>query len=525
MKKINKLIIVSLTLFFVMGCDQDFEEINKDPQAILKISDPGLLFTNILRNTSVGGNWTGESTIVQQFVLPYNLGTTAGYQFNQNVDSENSAPFGLYTGNIRTIQVLIDQVKEDPARTNLYNMSRIWRALHFMYLVDHYGDVPYSEASKGGTEGLFYPKYDKGSAIYDDLYKELKEATAALDPAKDNNSRFDIFVTAGGSAATEIAFWKKLGNSILLRLGMRYSKLDQNKAKTIVQEAFAGGVMTSNADNAVIANMTGTSASPVPITGYTNGRNGIRGTNPFNYYLAEPFVNQLKSTLDPRMKFISAKYPDPGTSPSNTNPDVTPANQFGFPIGYDAGTKPPPGFRGNQGAGVNYSQPHWNIIGNTTTPSIVISYAQVSLMLAEAAFRGWLTGGLTAATYYQNGITASMDSYTLYPNTVPITAAEKTAYLSQVGIAYDPTNALKQINTQYWIECVNNGAEAWANWRRSGFPALSPNTYDTSLNGGFIRRYSYPLAEHTNNGTNWNDAVANLGGPDFLTTRVFWDIP
>jgi len=525
MKKINKLIVLSAALFFMAACDDGFDKINTDPQAILTVSDPGLLFTNALRNTNTFGNWQGESTIVQQFVLPYNLGTTAGYQFNQNVDSENSAPFNVYTGNTRTIQVLIDYVKDNPARTNLYNMARIWKALHFMNLVDHYGDIPYSEASKGSTAAIFYPKYDKGSAVYDDLYKELKEATAALDPAKDNNSRFDIFVAAGGATATEITLWKRLGYSIMLRLGMRYSKLDQTKAKTIVQDAFAGGVMQSNADNAVVANMTGTSASPVPITGYTNGRNGIRGTNPFNYYLAEPFVNQLKSTLDPRMKFICAKYPDPGTSPGNTNPDVTFANQFGFPIGYDASTKLPPGYRGAQGAGINYSQLHWNITGNTTTPQIVISYAQVSLMLAEAAFRGWLTGGLTAQTYYQNGITASMDSYTVYPNTVPITTAEKTAYLAQVGVAYDPTNALKQINTQYWIECFNNGAEAWANWRRSGFPALSPNTYDNSLNGGFIRRYSYPLGEHTNNGANWNDAVANLGGPDFLTTRIFWDIP
>jgi hypothetical protein len=49
-------------------------------------------------------------------------------------------------------------------------------------------------------------------------------------------------------AATQVAKWKKLGNSVLLRLGMRYSKLDPTKAESIVAEAFDGGVMTSNED-------------------------------------------------------------------------------------------------------------------------------------------------------------------------------------------------------------------------------------------------------------------------------------
>ena len=40
---------------------------------------------------------------------------------------------------------------------------------------------------------------------------------------------------------------------------------------------------------------------------------------------------------------------------------------------------------------------------------------------------------------------------------------------------YNPTDALKLINTQYWIVNIRNGTEAFANFRRSGFPALTPN--------------------------------------------------
>ncbi len=54
-----------------------------------------------------------------------------------------------------------------------------------------------------------------------------------------------------------------------------------------------------------------------------------------------------------------------------------------------------------------------------------VTYAQTSLLLAEAAKRGWVAGGDAAAkTYYENGITADMDTYALYPGTSPISASE-----------------------------------------------------------------------------------------------------
>ena len=71
----------------------------------------------------------------------------------------------------------------------------------------------------------------------------------------------------------------------------------------------------------------------------------------------------------------------------------------------------------------------WTIAA-PNAPEFWVTYAQTSLLLAEAKFRGWITGGLTAQQYYENGIIADMDAYTLYPGTTPISAAEKTAYLA-----------------------------------------------------------------------------------------------
>ena len=115
-------------------------------------------------------------------------------------------------------------------------------------------------------------------------------------------------------------------------------------------------------------------------------------------------------------------------------------------------------------------------------------------------------------------------AYALYPGTTPISAAEITAYLADPAVAYNPTDALKLINTQYWIVSLRNGTEAFANFRRTGFPALTPNPFNNNLNGGFARRLSYPDVEASANTANYNAAAAAIGG-DKLTSRVFWDIP
>ena len=102
-----------------------------------------------------------------------------------------------------------------------------------------------------------------------------------------------------------------------------------------------------------------------------------------------------------------------------------------------------------------------------------------------------------------------MDAYSIFPNTAGAlpTAAEKAAYLTRPGVAYNATDALMLINTQYWIECFNNGHEGWSNWRRSGFPVLSPNLFNNNLNGGFIRRFIYPINEQTINPENYQAAL------------------
>ena len=534
MKKIRQLIFLSAFLLLIGGCDKGFVEINTDPFAITSI-DPALLFAGAQR-TNLGG-WESESTIVQQFVIPYNLGATLGFNFNENIDGTQNGAWGQYTGAVKAFVNILNLLKGTTTKVNLQCITRIWKASVFMNMVDTYGDVPYFKTGLAAIEGqtAFFPPYDSDAAIYDDLFLEITDALSKLDPAGDYVSA-DLFYGAKAyipvtSAATQVAQWKKLGNSLLLRLGMRYSKLDLTKAASIVAQAFNGGVMTSNNDNALVV---------YDGTLFTNGANGgLINNNPRFYYVAEPFVNQLKSTSDPRSKYMVASFADPNAPLNDPAPITNVAAQFGLPVGIPNALLSNAPYRGPKASGFNYSQANVNVAASLTTPSFWVTYAQTSLLLAEAAKQGWITGGDAAAkTYYEAGIRADMSAYTLViaktkpsnaavPILPSVSVAEQDAYIAQAGVLYDPANAIKQINTQYWIASFLISPEAWANYRRTGFPTLARNSYNDALmaNGGdgYVHRFTYPDAELSKNQVNYQAGVTAMGGIDNVIARVFWD--
>ena len=513
MKTIKNIILICSFFFVLTGCDEGFEELNINPNALTDI-DPALLFVNAERATYAGA-WEGESTIAQHFMNAYDLGATSGHNFNQdndnfNIGRWNDSYVGPFEDGNASIKLLVQGIEittDDASLSNLRNVMRIWKAYVFMGMVDAYADVPYFEAGKAFLNTNYSPVYDDDAAIYDDLYNELTSASQALTPSGGDISADLIY---GG----DIDKWRKMANSLLLRLGMRYSKLNPAKAEQIVVEAFNAGVIDANSDDAYIqyTNI------------YNNPINGISNNNPYFYYLAEPLINELKATNDPRSRFISGKYTDPNVVVApDAVIDVTLSNQFGFPVGYnDITVQDKADYRGTVGTGLNYSQPNYFAIGSASAPVFYVTNSQTKLLLAEAAFRGWITGD--PQQYYEDGIRASMEQWSLYPGGfADISDAEINDYINN-DVPYNATDALELINTQYWVSNINNGMEAWCNFRRTGLPALSPNAFNNNLNGGFVRRMPYPNVEASENPDNYQAAASAIGG-DELTTRVFWDIP
>ncbi len=503
MKKYITLLTLTALITGLSSCDKGFEDINKNPVASTTI-DPIYLFSNAQLLTAYNG-LLYEAAIVQQVVTPF-TGVNEGGNHNIDVKGNTTANWtAFYPGPVKLLTDVLNQTKGAPDRSNLYNMARIHRAYVFMVLVDTYGDVPYSQAGLAYLQGINLPKYDNQQDIYNDLINELDQATTALDATKRIEAG-DLFYKGN------IAQWKKLGNSLLLRIAMRLTKVDAQKAQTLAAKAFQAGVMQSNDDNAKIQ------YSSV----YNSPLNNIwNGTEKANFYLAQTFVNYLKTTADPRLKVIATKYAEPSKTPDQTTEDNTPANQIGMPLGYNDGTiSSALNYPGNIGSGGwKYSQVNRRTLGRVDAPQYFITYGQTQLLLAEAAQRGWISG--KAADYYTAGVTGSMTQLKDYDASATIAAADITAYLTANPL--DASKALEQINTQYWVSSFLNGPEAWANWRRSGYPVLPVNPYSSkTIKGDFIRRLTYPSAEKSVNVENYNAAVTRQGADD-LDTRVFWD--
>ena len=117
-------------------------------------------------------------------------------------------------------------------------MLRIWKAQVFMGLVDDYGDVPYSEAGKLLATLFSIRNMMMMQPFMMICIKKSKKAMAALNPGGDFVSA-DLFYGANAQASVktanatdQVAKWKKLGNSLLLRLGMRYSRVNAAKAQS-----------------------------------------------------------------------------------------------------------------------------------------------------------------------------------------------------------------------------------------------------------------------------------------------------
>jgi len=166
-----------------------------------------------------------------------------------------------------------------------------------------------------------------------------------------------------------------------------------------------------------------------------------------------------------------------------------------------------------------YSRFNDNIL-SYTAPNLVLTYAESEFLLADAAKR-WGIGG-SAEDHYKNGVIAAITQLSVYGDASTISDGDAESYYNDHP--YDDAIGLSQINTQFWLATVMNEYEAWSNWRRTGYPALTPTKYPGNVTGGTIpRRLAYPPSEKVTNQANYNDAVSRLQGGDLLTSRMWWD--
>ena len=507
----KKIFLPIILLIVSVSCEKGLSDLNVNGTNSTSL-DPALLLNQAVINTSFPvKTLVFDIGIVQQMITP-NGGVLAGANFNQDSRDVTTQPLwtAYYQSVIKNTYDALTKSKDLPNRGNMYQMARIYQSYVFMILADEYGDVPYTQGGAGLAERILFPKYDRQQDIYPKIIQELTEAAAAL-------STTATIETGDVLYAGDVAKWKKFAYSLLLRAGMRLSKIDVAKAQSTVQAAVAGGVITANADNAYIrhdANFT------QPIGGTLNGSEAA------NFYLTKPFVDQLKNTNDPRLQAIAIRYIGAASGAGQTAAagSTDPTKQIGMPVGKDNGTVGAAATADGLASFYDYSQVDRRRMVKTTSPVFLVTAAQTNLLLAEARFRGWITTG-TAAQYFSDGIKAHMDQMVVYDVNSAVTATARDTYVTTNPLTGG--TELQQINTQYWIASFLNGPEAFANFRRSGFPALTPNPYGQPSNpdvpnGTFIRRLTYPTSELSVNTENVNEAIARQG-VDKLSTRIWWD--
>ncbi len=538
MKYIVKLTLcLLLTILLVAGCDtEELHNLNINPQAVTEI-DLNYLFSaaelSIASNGGSGDNryidWRTNiglaSTAIQQLATPG--GISANGNFYRHNEETSAAPFEFtYNDQLKNISEILRQTEpggfDEGNKVNMRNAARILRAFSFQRLTDFYGSIPYFEANRGlegineGKQGILFPTYDKQSVIYADLLKELDEATAAMSASNPD----DGFSKADMIYEGDIDQWKRWGYSLMLRLAMRASNVAPDMANTYVTKAVAGGVFTSNEDNVWIPMDVGPSE--------WQDQNGISrafypgdGGNPS--FLSKTLIDFLKGANpndvaddDPRLMILSggiAKWDAAAWTPITTDP----LEQRGLPNGFFTSD-----IEAMEGGPVvleeTFSRINYLMLDDND-PYMIMNYAEVEFLLAEALERGIGTGiAGTAQTHYEAGVKAAMQMYAPYDPSLTVADEEVATYLAQYPYGvYKP--ALEMIGEQMWVSKFFNWWEAWSDWRRTGYPQLVAFTSDeTNVTGGTIPvRLQYPATEVAAN-PNFNQANNNN-----YTSPVWWD--
>jgi hypothetical protein len=500
--------IAGVLLLSMSACTKDFEEINTNPNAVEK-GNANYLFSKSQLD-GLNNNYFFTSILecggMIQHYATYKEASGVGDKYLSN-EVYYSAYFSqAYPTAINEVSIVMNTLKTSPNDSNKLNIARIWKAYMFHRITDLYGDIPYSEAGKGSTDLVFLPKYDSQESIYKDLLKELDEAALALDATKPSFGNADLIYNG------DINKWKKFSYSLMLRLGMRLTKVDPALSKIWVNKAIAGGVILNGADNAIMKYTDGPSDFNRNPSAFGPRRDDFAqssyGTkNVEGGKLAKTFIDVLKATADPRISVYAGVW-------VGTQQNTSAAIQKGFPNGIKIAPS-----AAEQGT---YSEPNQSTVFRFDAPLVILSNAETNLYLAEAALRGWYTTE-TDKDLYEKAVKASFTNAGIYGSSYAINDA--TPYLTanpfMTGGTFD--QKMNQIHTQIWIALFVDEQEIYANWRRTGYPTLTPVNFPGNVTNGTIpRRIKYPTGEYSVNSINLAEATKRQGA-DTFTTKVWWD--
>jgi hypothetical protein len=534
--KRNKFFLLPLALLLIVAsCKKAaFVDANINPSVVNSV-DPGQEF---LYGSLHFPNDFEYYYDVYQCMMPWMQFSTGKLGNSQSFDLQTGANFnyryGNFYGNVGlNLSDIPHQIKNLPATeqpTRVYEnaIASIAKAYYAFYVSDIDGDIPYSEAFLARYGGTLTPAYDVQANLFDTLDLEVKTAVATLEASQATTqvlygSTYDPFY--GNSAGSESTHWIKAGNALRLKMAMRLLKRNASGVAAIVQDVLSdANQMSSNGDGWVL--MVGPSFATESSNYNANG-----------YLASQPVVNYMLATGDPRLPIYYRPDSNGVYYGSPTNPDTCalPAYQTLYKANAFSGVQHrlfTPNFDEGDGAGPG--------TGNGFFP--FLTYAEYCYIRADLAARSVTSDN--PATWYNAGVGASINFYDSMAQQVgingytPVTPTQITNYLAQPAVAYSSAIGTQQIACQAYLDFYRQPNEAWAWWKRTGYPnTTTPLAWSTLTEGGapvtISRRTSLSsLTAADPNYANQQAAFtqmasdANWGqGPTDGKGRVWWDMP
>ena len=475
MINMKKLLFLSLLVFVFAACT-DISEFNKDTKnpetvpASALIGNATVALFDYMSEPNVNVN---NFRLYAQHWAQTTYPDESNYELvERNVNGRAwNTMYATVLRDLKDAKPLIeaDKFLTDAEKAAQLGILTVMETFVYSLLVDLFGDIPYSEA----LAGVITPAYDDAAGVYNSIITNLDGAIAAL---ATQSKMADDLVYGGDSEA-----WKKLGNSLKLKLAIRLADSNNAKAKTMAEAAVASGVFTSNGDNFQLGYYSSTpNTNPLWEQLIQSGRS--------DFVAANTFADALNTLNDPRIPYF---FKNNGAN--------------GEAVGGVYGTSN--GFPSNSQPGTLLEDPTW--------PGKIMSYTEVLFLLADAAERGFNVGG-AAAGFYHDAITNSIMEW-------GGSADDAAAYIAQADVNYAtaPGTWKQKIAMQKWIALYDMGFEAWTTYRVYDWPNLPPAA---DSERPVIKRYTYPVTEFSLNGANLDAAITKLGGDDNIQKKVFWDV-
>lgn len=513
LKYILGLFVLSL---FAISCTKDFEDINNDPNRPKEVPTVNLIATAQKSLTDdIFDEWFSgrQGLLWAQFWAQRNYTEEDRFIIRENV---NNTYWRLIYTDMMDLEEIIRIASDENRRSEIETyygdpdgqiaVANILKAYVFQLLASTYGDIPYEEAFNALENPT--PAYSPQKVIFMDLFDKLAEAVNYLE--NDIDSAAVVFTSGDIMYGGDAAKWAKFGNSLRLKLAIRLSEVTDPDLVAKREAAIADAqdnVFTSNDDNAAIAYLgDGESDAPMYAGFYTARRNDMT--------VSANFVDLLKGIND--------------TLNGETNPFEglqDPRIEIWVPQNADGEYRGMPYGLVNQYA-------------SALRPSVANLYAAENLVLAADATVAWMDYAEVCfilselngwdQTWYEEGVRASMQRWGVADSTAE-------AFIEQLPPATEET-----VITQKYIALYMNGYEAWAEYRRTGYPEsiievgdlTGPLSNGESTTFGPIpatgndripRRLTYPVQEFTINAENAEAAAAAIGGNTF-NTRLIWDV-